>query len=181
MLVLLLAMAVSSGRAAVALTLFGVGAETAAGTGVSSTLNSIADTTFTASAEHLRAATLKSLKRMAIEVKENQPMESGRKIVAVAGDRTIEIELDWLTVQTTRMRVTAKHGTFFKDWATATEIIVQTERTLDEEPMPARQETSTAASARTKEQGGSRHAEYLDRVPHVSGHSSGRLGGLGPD
>lgn len=151
MLVLLLAMAVSSGRAAVALTLFGVGAGTAAGTGVSYTLDSITDKTFTVSEETLRAATLKSLKRMAIEVKENQPTESGRKIVAVAGDRTIEIELDWLTAQTTRMRVNAKQGTFFKDRATAPEIIVQTERTLDEEPMPARQETPTAAaSARTK-------------------------------
>jgi len=96
MLLLLLAMALSSGRAAVALTLFGVGAGTAAGTGVSSTLDSIADKTFTASEEHLRAA-------------------------------------------------------FFKDRATATELIIQTERTLDEEPMPARQETPTAAaSARTK-------------------------------
>lgn len=86
-----------------------------------------------------------------MEVKENQPTESGRRLVAIAGDRTIEIELDWLTAQTTRMRVNAKQGTFFKDRATAAEIIVQTERTLEDEPTPAREATSPApAQARTK-------------------------------
>lgn len=148
---LLLGMALNSGCAAVALTLFGVGAGVATGTGVSYTLDSIAYKTFTAPEEELRAATLKTLKRMAIEVKENQPTESGRKLVAVAGDRTIEIELDRLTSQTTRMRVNAKQGTFFKDRATATEIIVQTDRTLDEEPKPTREgKPAAAASAPTK-------------------------------
>jgi len=41
---------------------------------------------------------------MDIDVEENRPTESGRKIVAVASDRVIEIELDRLTSQTTRMR-----------------------------------------------------------------------------
>jgi len=71
---------------------------------------------------------------MDIDVEENRPTESGRKIVAVASDRAIEIELDRLTSQTTRMRVNVKQGWFFKDRATATEIIIQTERTLDDEP-----------------------------------------------
>ncbi len=114
--------------------LFGVGAGVSAGTGVSYSLDSVAYKTFTASEPTLRAATLRTLKRMDIEVKENQPIDSGRQIVAVAGDRTIEIELDRLTSQTTRMRVNAKHGAFFKDRATAAEIIVQTERSLDDEP-----------------------------------------------
>lgn len=124
----------TEGCAAVGLTLFGVGAGVSAGTGVSYTLDSVAYKTFTASEPTLRAATLRTLKRMDIEVKENQPIDSGRQIVAVAGDRTIEIELDRLTSQTTRMRVNAKHGAFFKDRATAAEIIVQTERSLDDEP-----------------------------------------------
>ncbi|MBI4638485.1 MAG: hypothetical protein HY727_19265 [Candidatus Rokubacteria bacterium] len=54
--------------------------------------------------------------------------------MALAADRTIEIELDRLTAQTSRMRVNAKQGWFFKDRATAGEIIVQTERTLEEAP-----------------------------------------------
>jgi hypothetical protein len=126
------------GCAAVGLTLLGVGAGVGAGTGVSYTLDSIAYKTFTAPEEGLRAATLKTLKRMDIEVKENQATESGRKIVAAAADRGIEIELDRLTSQTTRMRVNVKQGMFFKDRATATEIIIQTDRTLDDAPVRAR-------------------------------------------
>jgi len=131
----------TGGCAAVGLTLFGIGAGVSAGTGVSYTLDSVAYKTFTTSEPELRAATLRTLKRMDIEVKENQPIDSGRQIAAVAGDRTIEIELDRLTSQTTRMRVNAKHGVFFKDRATAAEIIVQTERSLDNEPRLAREET----------------------------------------
>ena len=131
---LLLVAPAGSGCAAIGLTLFGVGA----GTGVSYTLDSVAYKTFTASEEGLQAATLKTLKRMDIQVKENQPTESGRKIVARAGDREIEIDLDRLTTKTSRMRVNAKQGMFFKDRATAAEIIIQTERTLDDEPVLAR-------------------------------------------
>ncbi|MBI3030599.1 MAG: DUF3568 family protein [Candidatus Rokubacteria bacterium] len=131
---LVLTLVGAPGCAAVGLTLLGVGAGVSAGSGVSYTLDSIAYKTFTAPEEGLRAATLKTLKRMDIKVEENQATESGRKIVAVASDRAIEIELDRLTSQTTRMRVNVKQGWFFKDRATATEIIVQTDRTLDAEP-----------------------------------------------
>ncbi len=147
---LCLAWALTSGCAAVGLTLLGVGAGVSAGTGVSYTLDSIAYKTFTASEEQLYGATLKTFKRMDMGVKENQPTESGRKIVALAGDRTIEIELDRLTAKTSRMRVNAKHGWFFKDRATATEIIVQTERTLDEEPVLAREVKPAANSPAIK-------------------------------
>jgi hypothetical protein len=50
----------------------------------------------------------------------------------------VEIELDRLTRTTSRMRVNVKQGWFFRDRATATEIIVQTERTLDDEPVLSR-------------------------------------------
>jgi hypothetical protein len=134
------------GCAAVGLTLLGVGAGVSAGTGVSYTLDSIAYKTFTAPEEGLRAATLKTLKRMDIKVEENQKTESGRKIVAVAEDRAIEIELDRLTSQTTRMRVNVKQGMFFKDRATATEIIIQTDRTLDDAPVRARAAAPASAA-----------------------------------
>ena len=147
LVVLLLGAAGNAGCAAIGLTLFGIGAGVSAGTGVSYTLDSIAYKTFTASEEGLRAATLKTLKRMDIRVKENQATESGRSIVAEAGDRTIEIELDRLTAQTTRMRVNAKQGTFYKDRATAAEIIIQTERTLEDEPALARKATPATKPA----------------------------------
>ena len=100
LLVLLLAAAGSSGCAAVGLTLVGVGAST----GSSYIMDSIYHKTFAASEEGLRAATLKTLKRMDIKVEADQATESGRTIVAAAGDRTIEIELDRLTARTSLMR-----------------------------------------------------------------------------
>jgi len=150
LLLLLLGTIGSSGCAAIALTLLGVGAGISGGTGVSYTLDSIAYKTFTVSEEGLRAATLKTLKRMDMQVKEDQPAEDGRKIVAQAGDREVEIELDRLTAKTSRMRVNVKQGWFFKDRATAAEIIIQTERTLDDEPVMAREATPPKGIPATK-------------------------------
>ena len=124
----------TQGCAAIGLTLLGVGAGVTTGTGIAYTLDSIAYKTFTAPLGNLEGATLKTLERMDIEVEENYPTESGTKLVATAGDRAIEIELDRLTAKTTRMRVNAQQGWFFKDRATATEIIAQTDRTLVDEP-----------------------------------------------
>ena len=135
LLVFLVAVPGSSGCAAIGLTLLGVGAGISGGTGMSYALDSIVDKTFTVPEEYLHFATLKTFKRMDIEVKESEATESGRKIIAVAGDRTINIELDRLTTRTSRMRVTAKQGWFFRDRATAAEIIIQTERTLENEPV----------------------------------------------
>jgi Protein of unknown function (DUF3568) len=137
MMAVLAAMALLStqGCAAVGLTLFSVGAGVSAGTGVSYTLDSIAYKTFAASLEGVHGATRQTLRRMDIAVQEDQLRETGRTLVAVAGDRTIAIELDRLTSRISRMRVNAKQGWFFKDRATATEIIVQTARTLEDEPV----------------------------------------------
>lgn len=138
----------SQGCAAAGLTLFGVGAGVSTGTGVSYTLDSIAYKTFTAPVEDLQGATLKTLKRMDITVKENKPGESGRRIVATASDRTIEIELDRLTAKTSRMQVVAKQGWLLRDRATAMEIIIQTEQTLDDQPSLANGALPAARSAR---------------------------------
>ena len=149
LLVLLLGAAGSSGCAAVALTMFGVGAGLSANTGSSYILDSTTYKTFPASEEGLRAATLKTLKRMDIKVTEDEATESGRSIVGVAGTRKIEIELDRMTTRTSRMRVVAKQGLFFRDRATADEIIVQTEWTLDNE---TRKAILTAAAPKQGEQ-----------------------------
>ena len=141
---LLLLAALSSGCAAFALTLLSAGAGTAASSGISYTLDSIAYKTFTASEEGLRTATLRTLKRMEIKVKGTERTEAGSKILAEASDRTIAIELDRLSGRTSRMRVDAKQGWFFKDRATAMEIILQTEQTLEDEPALARRATPAA-------------------------------------
>ena len=121
----------SQGCAGIGLALFGVGAGISGGTGVSYTLDSIAYKTFAASETELRAATLQTFKRMAIEVTETRKTESGTDITATAGDRTVEVEIDRITARTSRMRVVVKKGWFLRDRATAGEIIVQTADTLD--------------------------------------------------
>jgi len=134
MLVVMAVLLGSQGCAAVGLTLFGVGAGVSAGTGTQYTLDSIAYRTFTAPLDHMHSATLVAFKRMDIALQTDEEMEVGRRVVGQAGDRSIEIELERLTSRTTRMRVTAKQGWFFRDRATAGEVIAQTERSLDDLP-----------------------------------------------
>lgn len=120
------------GCAGAALTAGGV----AGGAGVDHTLSGITFKTFTASVPNLRAATLKALSRMQIEVKVNQEEPYGWRIDGVAADRTIEIELERLTPATTRMKVVTNKGSIFKDSATSTEIILQTVERLNDPPPP---------------------------------------------
>ena len=113
------------GCAAVALTTLGVGMAT----GVSHTLGGIVYKTFTAPQPTVRKATMTALNRMQIQVKQSKRTGSSETIIARAGDRDVEIELEALTPNTTRMNVTArKDAGILRDGATATEIILQTER-----------------------------------------------------
>ena len=128
----------TQGCAAAGLAVLGASAGVGGGTGVGYTLDSIVYKTFTAPEKDLRKATLASLKRMAIDVTDTQVKESGTEIMATAGDRTVDIELDRITPKTSRMRVNVKQGWFFRDRATATEIILQTERALEEAPAVVR-------------------------------------------
>ena len=119
-----------SGCAGVGLTLFGVGAGVTTGTSVAYTLDGIAYRTFTASLPQVETATRTALDRMGIKVEATSKIDQGKAIRAVTNDREIEIELEMVSVRTTRIRTVAKQGIFFKDRATATEIIIQTERAL---------------------------------------------------
>jgi len=116
--------------AGVALTLFGVGAGVTTGTSVSYTLDGIAYRTFTAPLPQVETATRTALDRMGIKVEATSQIEQGKAIKAVTEDREIEIELERVSPRTTRIRTVAKQGLFFKDRATATEIIIQTEKAL---------------------------------------------------
>lgn len=122
------------GCAAIALAVVGSGVGVAAGTATGYTLDGIAYRTFAAPLERVHKATLTTFRRMDIIVvsNEEEPEAPGRKITAQAGDRKVHLELQKLTAKTTRIRVTAKHGVFFRDRATAGEIITQVEHSLDE-------------------------------------------------
>jgi hypothetical protein len=119
-----------SGCAAVGMTLFGVGAGVTTGTAVSYTLDGIAYRTFAAPLPEVEKATRSALNRMGIPIQETAKIDQGKSIKATAADREIEIELEVVSSRTTRMRTVAKQGIFFKDRATAGEIIYQTEKVL---------------------------------------------------
>lgn len=115
-----------------ALTMFGIGAST----GVQHGLNGVTYRTFTAPSSKVKSATLAALNRMAIKVEkvDRATDKSGKAtgeetILAKAADRDIEVDLQVLSPNTTRMRAVAKQGLFY-DSATAYEIISQTEKVL---------------------------------------------------
>lgn len=115
-----------TGCAAVALT----AGSLAAGTGIAHTLSGVVSKTFTAPLKTVEYANLRALKDMGIDVVGRATNENGERVVtAEAKDRKIEILLEPLSARTTRMRAMAKDG-LLQDGATATEIILQTERVL---------------------------------------------------
>jgi hypothetical protein len=124
-LILALAAHVLGGCVGVALTALGVGMAT----GVSHTLSGMVYKTFSTPQANAKRATLGALHRMQIKVVDTKREGSMEAIRAKAGDRDIEIELEALTPNTTRMAVTAKKdGGILRDGATATEVILQTEK-----------------------------------------------------
>jgi hypothetical protein len=113
------------GCVAVGLTALGVGMAT----GVSHTLSGMVYKTFTTPQAQVKRATLGALSRMQIKVVSSKRDGTTDVIKAKASDRDIDIELEALTPNTTRMTVTAKKdGGILRDGATATEVILQTEK-----------------------------------------------------
>ena len=123
----LLMAGVLSGCMPLGVTALGLGGSTA----VSHTLNGITYRTFTASSSKVKRAALTALDRMDITIVSTSVQERIEILNAAASGRTIQVQLEPLTNNTTRMRVTAKNGGFVYDSATATEIILQTERVMD--------------------------------------------------
>ena len=98
---------------------------------VSHTLGGITYRTFTAPASDVKNASIGALNRMGLRVVGTQKGENGAQIVkALGNDREIEITFEPISASTTRMRVIARNGSIFFDSATATEIILQTEKRL---------------------------------------------------
>ena len=113
--------------------LFATGADIAVGAGIDHTANGIAYKTFTASTGELRIAALSALHRLDLSIVRDGSKNDRHAIVATARERRVEIEIEPLSDRTARMRVAANEGKiFFKDAATAAEIIVQTAATLDD-------------------------------------------------
>jgi hypothetical protein len=110
------------------LTAMGVGG----GAAVSHTLGGVSYRTFTLPSATVRSASLVALNRMGIKVAGSSKNENGAEILkATAIDRDIEITFEPLSASATRMKVVARNARVFTDSATATEIILQTERQLN--------------------------------------------------
>ena len=115
------------GCAAVALT----AGSMAADAGIEHTLSGISNKTFVSTMDDARYAVFKTLDRLDMDIADQTQTRNGWVIFALANDRTIEIKLEAVTYRVTRIRVIAHKGSFFfKDGATATEIIVQMAETM---------------------------------------------------
>ena len=142
------------GCAAIGLTALTVAAGTGTGLGVGHTLDSITYKTFSVPLSGVSRATVMTLDRLDMPVMDVASTEEGQTITAEAGDRTVEIELDRLTTTATRMRVVVKKNWLIRDRATATEIILQTDKTLTDnptiagDPKPARPVATTQRCAK---------------------------------
>jgi hypothetical protein len=114
-----------AGCEAIGITAMGVGMST----GVSHTLTGIVYRTFTSPENQVKHASLDALHRMQIKPVSTNRSGSVETIQARAANRDIEIELEALTPNTTRMRVVAKKdGGVLRDEATASEVVLQTEK-----------------------------------------------------
>ena len=112
-------------------------ATSAAGMGgsaaITHTMNGITYRTFTAPQAKVRFATIRALDRMQIKLISDSMQDKSniRLVTAKSSERKIEIQLEPISPNTTRMRVIAKKGSgIFYDAATAEEIIQQTKLSL---------------------------------------------------
>ena len=117
-----------TGCAAAATTAAGIGGSQA----LSHTINGITYRTFTATAPEVKVAAMTALSRMKIKVvSDGKPDKNNLRIItAKANSRSIEVQIEPISDNATRMRVVARSGGLFYDSATADEIIQQTKRQL---------------------------------------------------
>lgn len=102
-----------------------------AGGGVAYTITNIAYKTVSFPRDKVESSLRGALKKMGIKEVGRKSSDGVVTINAKTGKLNIEIELERVTPKTTRIMVDAREGLFFKDKATATEIITQTEKDLE--------------------------------------------------
>jgi Protein of unknown function (DUF3568) len=126
--IILLSAACLLGCAAAATSAAGMGGSAA----ITHTMNGITYRTFTAPQAKVRMATIRALERMQIKLISDSLQNNSniRLVTAKSSERRIEIELEPISPNTTRMRVTAKGSGLFYDASTAEEVIQQTKLSL---------------------------------------------------
>jgi len=111
----------------VAIAILGAGASTA----LRYNMDGVASRTFTAPVAAVKSASLAALERMGLALDSTTSFDAGETIFARAQNRDIEIDIEPISHQATRARITAKGGSLFYDNATAIELVQQTEKLLD--------------------------------------------------
>ncbi len=106
-------------------------AVTGGAAGVSYTFTNNAYKTISYPIADVETALNKALKKMDIKEMKFKRAEDKVSISAVTENLDISIGLEKVTPTVTKIEVSAKKGVFLKDKATATEIIVQTEKNLE--------------------------------------------------
>lgn len=121
-----------NGCTALGLSLLSSGAGIITGQSVADTMDGFAYRTLTAPLAEVELATRMALDRVGIRIDATRSIDQGRALRAQSFDREIEIELEleMVSAKATRMRTVAMQGVFLKDRATATEILLQTEKVL---------------------------------------------------
>ena len=121
-----------SGCATLGMSILGAGAGMIADRSVDHILKSTASKTFPVPLEEARAAMLYSITQMELVVGSFDRTETGYAVHGLANNRRVEIELEQLSAQVTRMRVDVKRNFFWRDRATADSIVEQTEWILSQ-------------------------------------------------
>jgi hypothetical protein len=130
----------------VGVALLGSATSAVTGTGVSYTVDSKAQRAFNAPMGEVKTSLQTALGDMGFLVETDEKTPEGQRIVARANGREVEAELESVTPKTTRVVVVVREGWFWKDRATAVEIVEQTSRGVDVVVLAAR--VAAAAAAR---------------------------------
>jgi hypothetical protein len=110
-------------------------------------LEGVAARTFTAPVATVKSASLAALQHMGLALEGTESLEASELIRAHSPNRNIEIELEPITQQLTRMSITARSTSLLYDTATAQELVQQTEKMLDT-AMAAKLAPAVPAAAR---------------------------------
>jgi len=111
--------------------LAGTASVSSSAAGVDYTFTNIAYKTISYPLADVEAALNKALRRMDIKKMKRTVEQDKVSFTVVTRDLNIYIDLKKVTPTVTRIEVDAREGIFFKDKATATEIIVQTENYIE--------------------------------------------------
>jgi hypothetical protein len=120
------------GCAALGIGLLGSAATTVTKTGVSYGLDSRAQKTFSAPMGQVKTSLMVALSTMAFPVQTEEKTGEGERVVAQVDGREVEASLEAVTPKATKLLVVVREGWFWRDRATAEEIVDQTGRGVEE-------------------------------------------------